>query len=114
MVFLNLSNNQTNKQCFSPTTTTQRKHIYILLDSDLFEVVGGVDAGLDLPLDVEAQQGLHGVPDEGEVLQVAQVEATHRLVGLHQLQGADGQLVVPRLGYGQQVLLLPGHTVGCT
>ena len=77
-------------------------------------MVGGVDAGLDLPLGVKAQQGLHGGPDETEVLHVAQVEATHRLVGLHQLHGADGQLVVPRLGDGQQVLLLPGHTVGCT
>ena len=49
----------------------------ILFDSNLFEVVGGVNAGLDFPLGIEAQQGLHGVPDEGEVLQVAQVEATH-------------------------------------
>jgi len=77
-------------------------------------VVGGVDAGLDLPLGVEVQQGVHGLPDQIKFLQVAQVEAAHRLVGLHQLQGADGQLVVPRLRYGQQALLLPGDKIGCT
>lgn len=67
----------------------------------------GVDAGLDLALLVEIQDGVHGLGDELHLpVQVAQVEATHRLVPLDQTERVDGELMVPVLGHGEQVLLL--------
>lgn len=82
--------------------------------TNLFKVIAGVDAGFDLALRVELQQLEHGPGDEFLVGQVAQVEATHGLVGLHQFQGVKGELVVPGLSHGQQVLLLASHTIGST
>lgn len=77
-------------------------------------MIAGVDVGFDLPLAVELQQPEHGPGEDLLVSQVAQVEATHGLVGLHQFQGVEGELVVPGLSHGQQVLLLARHTVGST
>ena len=75
----------------------------------------GVDAGLDLALTVEIQDGVHGLCDELRLaVQVAQVEAAHRLVPLDQAERVDGELVVPVLGHGEQVLLLACQHVGGT
>lgn len=81
--------------------------------TNLLEVVAGVDAGLDLSLPVEFQQLEHSTADE-LITDVAQMEAAYGFVGLHQFQGVQGELVVPGLGHGQQVLFLTGHTVGGT
>lgn len=76
-------------------------------DADLLKVPGGVDAGLDFALLVEIQDGVHGLSDELHLpVQVAQVEAAHRLVPLDEAERVDGELVVPVLGHGDQVLLL--------
>ncbi len=70
--------------------------------------------GLDLSLLVELQQLEHRPAQELLVIDVAQMEATNGLVGLHQFQRAERQLVVPGLRHGQQVLLLACNTVSCT
>ena len=75
-------------------------------------MVAGVDAGLDLALAVELQQLPHGADDQLLIGDVAQVEAADALVGLHQFEHAERQLVVPGLRHGQQVLLLARHTIG--
>lgn len=83
--------------------------------TDLLQVPGGVDAGLDLALLVQVQDDAHGVADELHLsVQVAQVEAAHRLVALDEAERVDGELVVPVLGHGQQVLLLARQHVGRT
>lgn len=85
------------------------------VDSDLLEVPGGVDAGLDLALLVQIQDGVHGTGDELRLtLQVAQMEAAHRLVPLDEAERVDGELMVPVLGHGDQVLLLACQHVGST
>lgn len=62
---------------------------------------GGVDAGLDLARLVQIQDGVHGLGDELHLpVQVAQVEATHRLVPLDEAERVDGELMVPVLGHG--------------
>lgn len=70
--------------------------------------------GLDLPLLVQLQQLNESFLEQLLVPDVAQVEARDGLVGLHQLQRVEGELVVPGLRHGQQVLLLARHTVGCS
>lgn len=60
-------------------------------------MVAGVHAGPDLALLVELQQLEHRRVDEPLVLQVAQVVAAHRLVGLHQFERVERELVVPDL-----------------
>lgn len=76
-------------------------------DTDLLKVPSGVDAGLDFALLVEIQDGVHGLGDELHLpVQVAQVEAAHGLVPLDEAECVDGELVVPVLGHGDQVLLL--------
>ena len=70
--------------------------------------------GLDLPLLIELQQLGHSLAKELLVSNVAQVETGDGLVGLHQFQGVERELVVPGLCHGQQVLLLTCYTVGCT
>lgn len=82
--------------------------------TNLLEVIAGVDAGLDLSLPVELQQTGQGPLKELLVRDVAQVKAGDGLVGLHQLHGVEGQLVVPGFRHGKQILLLARHTVGCT
>lgn len=68
--------------------------------ADLLHVPGGVDAGLDLALLVQVQDGVHGGGDELRLtLQVAQVEAAHRLVALDEAERVDGELMVPVLGH---------------
>lgn len=85
------------------------------LDSYLLEVPGGVDAGLDLALFVQIQDGVHGLADQVRLsVQVSQVETTHRLVALDQTECMDGELVVPVLGHSDQVLLLARQHVGRT
>lgn len=85
------------------------------VDTDLLKIPSGVDAGLDLALLVEIQDGVHGLCDELRLpVQVAQVEAAHRLVPLDQAERVDGELVVPVLGHGEQVLLLACQHVGRT
>lgn len=60
-------------------------------------MIARVDAGLDVPLVVELQQREHGPSDELLIGDVAQVEAADGLVGLHQFQRGERELVVPRL-----------------
>lgn len=75
----------------------------------------GVDAGLDLALLVEIQDGVHGLADELHLpVQVSQVKAAHRLVPLDQAKRVDGELVVPVLGHSEQVLLLACQHVSRT
>lgn len=75
----------------------------------------GVDAGLDLALIVEIQDGVHGLAEELHLpVQVAQVEAAHRLVPLDQAECVDGELVVPVPGHSEQVLLLARQHISCT
>lgn len=76
---------------------------------------GGVDAGLDLALLVQVQDGVHGLREQLRLsVQVAQVEAAHGLVALDQAERVDGELVVPVLGHSEQVLLLARQHVGRT
>lgn len=76
-------------------------------DTDLLKVPCGVDAGLDFALFVQIQDGVHGLADQlCFPVQVAQVEAAHRLVPLDEAERVDGELVVPVLGHCDQVLLL--------
>lgn len=70
--------------------------------------------GLDLSLPVQLQQLEHSPAHELLVNDVAQVEAAYGLVGWHQFQCVERELVVPGLCNGQQVLLRTRHTVGCT
>lgn len=82
---------------------------------DLLQVPGGVDVGLDLALLVQVQDGVHGGGDELRLaLQVAQVEAAHRLVALDEAERVDGELMVPVLGHSDEVLLLACQHVGST
>lgn len=67
----------------------------------------GVNAGLDLALLIEIHDGVHGLGDELHLpVQVAQVEAAHRLVSLDEAERVDGELMVPVLRHSEQVLLL--------
>lgn len=77
-------------------------------------MIAGVNAGLDLPLLVQLQQLNQSSLKELLICNVAQVETRDGLVGLHQFQGVEGELVVPGLCHSQQVLLLACHTVGST
>lgn len=71
--------------------------------------------GLDLALLVEIQNDGHGLGDELRLsIKVAQVEATHRLVPLDQAERVDGELVVPVLGHGKQILLLTRQHISRT
>lgn len=84
-------------------------------NTHLLKVPSGIDMGLDLALLVEVQDGVHGLADELHLpIQVAQVEAAHRLVSLDQAECVDGELVVPVLGHSEQVLLLACQHVSCT
>lgn len=77
-------------------------------------MIAGVNAWLDFPLPVELHQLGQSAPDELLIRQEAQVESTDALVGLHQLQCSEGQLVVPGLCQSKQILLLACHTISCT
>lgn len=82
--------------------------------TNLLKVIAWVNAGLDLPLLVELKQLGHSPVDELLISDVAQVEAADGLVGLHQFEGGERELVGPGFCHGQQVLLLACHTIGRT
>ena len=66
----------------------------------LLKVIGGVNARFDLALVVELQQFAQGLENKLVIIQVAEVEATHCLVGMHQPQCVNSELVVPGLCQG--------------
>lgn len=67
----------------------------------------GVDTGLDFSFFVEIQDGIHSLSDEFRLpIQVAQVEAAHRLVPLDEAERVDGELVIPVLCHCDQIFLL--------
>lgn len=81
--------------------------------NNLLKMPGGVDAWFDFALLVQIQDGVHGLGDELHLpVQVAQVKSTHRLVALNKAERVDGELVVPVLSHGDQVLPLTRQHVG--
>lgn len=84
-------------------------------DTNLLQMPSRIDAGFDFSLLVQIQNGVHGLADELHLpIQVTEVEAAHRLVPLDQAECVDGELVVPVLGNGEQVLPLAGQHVSRT
>lgn len=81
--------------------------VICITQTDLLQVVGGIDARFDFALVIQIQHCSHGLRDElGLRIQVAQVETAHGAIALDQTERVNRELLVPGLSHGEQVLLL--------
>lgn len=74
-------------------------------------MVAGVNAGPDLALLIELQQLEHRRVDELLVLQVAPLVAAHRLVGLHQFERIERELLYHTFANANRFLFWPVTTL---